>query len=479
MKKLIKLTLGMVVAAGALASMSACGSKDEGGIKIVFGHTFGDKIETAVGKYVDKFVSLVAENEGVDLEVELQYLGGYSDVSTKVTTYYNDGTCPTMTIAYPDTVADFIKNFGTDHVVNFDDYMDDEEIGFGTDKYLGDTQGKDDIIPAFLEEGQKFTVEGTYVMPFMKSSEIMLYNLDVATKAMQIYDSTIVDEGKVEETIGNFTWDELMQFAQVVYDNKDTICPSLEYPVMYDSDSNLFISHMYQEDYSYSYIDDGAGVIGFDDNGTNYAGAASLLAEYKSLHDAGLFTTKGTEGTYSSDSFKNGKTVFIIGSSGGAGYSFPQAGTFDTDICRVPYRNDKSYYISQGPSVCFLRNPYYTDAKNDTTLKYAWKLLKYLLSSEVNVALCVNGSEGYVPVRTSCYETETYLEFMESDTDYARAAQVLTDEISGRYITSAVFPGSATLRTQVGGAVTAVVSGASTVDKALADAINNTKTYMG
>lgn len=481
MKQPVKMTLGLLLLGVMTATLAGCGNKgtkDDGVTKIVFGHTFGDKIETAVNKQITKFVKLVKENEGIDVEIELQYLGGYNDVSTKVTTYFNDGTCPTMTIAYPDTVADFIKGFGTKYVVNFEDYMDNAEYGFGTDKYLGDTQKKDDIVEAFLKEGQQFTEKGTYVMPFMKSSEIMLYNVELATKAMEIYDPSVVAAGKVAETIASYTWDQLMALAKVAYDNRATIGPSINYPVMYDSDSNLFITQMYQEGYGYSSIQDGKGHIDFDDNGTNYAGAKALLQEYKNLSDQHIFTTKGNEGTYSSDSFKNGESIFIIGSSGGAGYSFPDAGSFTTEICQVPARNNRPYYISQGPSIAFLRNPYFADSKNDRTIKYAWKFLKYILSKENNAVLCVNGSEGYVPVRTSSYSTETYLEFMESDTNYSKAAKVLTDDINGKYITSAVFPGSATLRTQVGGAVTAVLKGTA-IDKALTDAINNTKTYMG
>ena len=66
-----------------------------------------------------------------------------------------------MTIAYPDTVADFLydKDIGTKYVVNFDNYINDPELTFGTDKYLGDKEGKDDIVKSYLEEGQQFVVD--------------------------------------------------------------------------------------------------------------------------------------------------------------------------------------------------------------------------------------------------------------------------------------------------------------------------------
>ena len=68
---------------------------------------------------------------------------------------------------------------------------------------------------------------------------------------------------------------------------------------------------------------------------------------------------------------------------------------------------------------------------------------------------------------------------MEQGDNYANAARVLTDEINGRYIASAVFHGSATLRTQVGGAVTNLLNGkVADADTALAAVINNTKADM-
>ena len=485
MKKSLKLTLGLAALGLMVAPLASCGGEsntDDGSIKVVFGHTFGDKVETALNRYIKKFVDLVKKNEGVDVEVELMYLGGYSDVSTKITTYFSDGTLPTMTIAYPDAVADFLYNndIGPKYVVNFDDYINNEEYGLGKDKYLGDKTGISDFVQSYIEEGQKFTEPGTYSFPFMKSSEIMLYNLDAATEAMKYYDAAAVAQGKVEEKIASFTWDDLMEFAEVIKEHKDSVSSVLRYPVFYDSDSNLFITQMYQEGYQYSSIKNGKGNIDFDDNGANLEGAKKLLGEYKKWHDDGLFTTKGTEGTYASNAFKNAECIFTIGSSGGAGYTFPEAGQFETKICKVPARNNNPYYISQGPSVSFLRNPFHSDERNNRNLKYAWKFLKYITSTEVNAALCITGSEGYAPVRTSCYSTETYLEFMEKGDNYANAAKVLTDDINGKYISSAIFHGSATLRNEVGSAVTGLLTGKITnINDAIASAINNTKKDMG
>lgn len=498
MKKSFKLPLALCTSLCVIMPLVSCSSTTPqnsdsnetsetfDSVKVVFGTTFGDKVETAVQKYIDKFEQLVYENEGVNVTIEQYYLGGYSDVSTKIQTYFQSGDSdmPNITVAYPDTVADFIYNFGTDYVVNVEDYLNDSELAFGTDKYYGDTiSGTDDFVSSFIEEGRCFTVDGLYVMPYMKSSEIMIYNVDLATRAMKYYDNEAVETGRVEQKIASMSWDELIEFAYVCKEHASDLSNNLEYPIFYDSDSNLFITQMYQEGYSYSYVEDGKGVIGFDDkdessDSTNYAGAKKLLEQYQQWHKDGIFTTKGTEGTYASNSFKNEECIFTIGSSGGAGYTFPSAGEFNMSVVEVPARNSTDYYISQGPSVCFLRNPSFSTAKNDIIQKYAWKFYKYITSTEVNAALCIGGSEGYIPVRNSSYATETFLDFLEEGENYALAAKVLTEDISPNYLTSAVFPGSATLRDQVGGAVTACLAQGTDPDKALEDVINNTKVDM-
>ena len=479
MKMNRKLIFGLASLALATATLTGCGkqsSGDNGKIEIVFGHTFGDKIETALLSRIRTFKQLVKENEGVNVDVTLQYLGGYSDVSSKITTYFADGTIPTMTVAYPDAVADFIRSFGTRYVVNFDDYINDPELTFGTDRYLGDNEDADDFVQSFLREGQQFTVDGTYSIPFLKSSEVMIYNVDAATEAMRFYNPEIVAEGKVEKTISEFTWSEFMDFARVAYEHKSDISNKLEVPVFYDSDANMFITQMHQEGYQYSSVRNGKGHIDFDDgpDGQNYLGAISLLNDYKGWHTNKYLTTKGCVGTYASNYFKEGKCIFSIGSSGGGGYTFPQAGQFTSAVCKVPYRNNNPYYISQGASIAFLRNPTFSDAKNERTLKYAWKFLKYITSTKQNTYICLKGSEGYVPVRTSCYQTEEYFAFIEEDDNYARLAKVVTDDINGRYINTAVFSGSATLRTAVGSAVTELLTGKVATAKAAIDAAINT-----
>ena len=483
MNKLVKALYGVALV-GLLSSVAACGGKkeetDNSKVSFEVWTTFGDKIEKTLNDKIEAFAKLVKEHDGVEVTITQVYKGAYKDLPSKITPAMGDGTLPAMVVAYPDHVAKYLYDEGTDHgkyVVNLDDYINDPEIGFGKEAWLGDTEGADDIIQTFLNEGRSFTREGTYVLPFMKSSEIMMYNLDAATKAMKFYDAT-VEAGKVEEKIASMSWNELLAFAQVAYDHKAEVLSSVEDVIFYDSDSNMMITQMYQEDYKYTSIgSDGKGVVEFAE-GEDYNHVISLLDSYKAAHDNHLLTTKGTEGTYASDSFKNGKCLFTIGSSGGAGYTIPSKGNFNAAVTHVPARNNKPYYVSQGPSWALMNNPSLSKEQNKLITTYAWKFAKYLLTTEVNTDCCVLGSEGYVPVRESSYTTETYAEFIENGEMYAETAKVLQNDIKGKYIVTATFPGSDTVRDQIGGVVGSLLSGKGTAKGLLDAAIQAMKTNI-
>lgn len=475
MKKVSLLMFPLILA--SLAGCNGGGNNNTGKVVINFWHTFGQKPEAALKSKIADFVEKVKKQEGVDVEVVLSYQGGYKDMPSKVTTGIATGESPTIAIAYADHVADYLALEGEEpgkYVVNFDKFLKDSAVTFGTEADYGDTMPESDMVKSYLDEGRSLQREGTYLIPLMKSTEIMTYNLDAA-KAAMAYAYPDVPVDRVQEFMKTITWEQLLNIARAAVEHKDTISSKLEYPIYYDSDSNLFITELYQNDIGYSSIGtDGKGRVDFEES-ANLTKAKEIVSALKKAHDDGLLTTQGVEGTYASNSFKEAKTLFSIGSTGGTGYTIPDAGQFDTAFAKVPTMGEKVAYISQGPSVCMLNNPSLSKAENDNALKYGWKLIKYLTSKQVNVSLCVNGSEGYSPVRESCYTTETYSDFIEGGEGYAEAALVTQNDIAGRYYNSAVFPGSATLRKEVGSLVTNVLNGKSTLDDAFATAINNAK----
>lgn len=265
-----------------------------------------------------------------------------------------------------------------------------------------------------------------------------------------------------------------MDICKVAVEHKADISPTLEEPFRYDSDSNFFITQLSQSGYNFLSTDEsGNPVLAFDS-----AEAKEVVRGLKANYDEGLFTTKGVEGTYGSDAFTKGECIFTVGSSGGAGYNFPTGDSFEVGIAKVPaISNENAKYITQGPTVTLLRNSKLSDEKNDEAVKYGWRFLKYLLTPNVNVSICIN-SEGYIPVRESCYKTEDYNTFLDSGIELSRCASVVINQIDGHYITNPVFKGSATARNEAGGILTQVFLGNKTIDAAFSDAVNQTRLAM-
>ena len=466
------------------SSSSSSSSQQPGGkVEVLFWHTFSQSIVNSLEQVIPDFEAAILETEGVEVDIQLAYQGGYDEIVDKITKGFSTGNIPTMAIAYPDHVADYLLAEQTpgQYVVNLDQYISNSEYGFGTEAHLGDKANYDeyDIVEAFLDEGRQYIREGTYSLPFMKSSEVMFYNVEALTAVLNLYKPEFGGAASViKEYIDNISWEDFMDLLGFIQDNKDQLdMPSLEIPAFYDSDSNFFISKMFQNEIAYSSIVDGNGQIDFE-SGEARSKAEAMVAEMKEDYDSGKFFTKGTEGTYGSDHFKNAKSIFSIGSSGGAGYNIPSADDFTVGVCKVPASNDNPLYVSQGPTFTMLRNPALSNDVNDARNLYAWKFMKFLTNPDMNVRICITGSEGYVPIRYSAYESANFLDYLEIGEELAEVAKIVINDIDGNYLNTAVFKGSATLRDQVGGILVTVFKGDKSVSQAFTDAINNTKLKM-
>lgn len=356
-------------------------------------------------------------------------------------------------------------------MVNLQDFIDSDELGFGKESWEPSKEGISDFVSSWIDEGKHFTKEGMYCFPYLKSSEVMFYNLTVLRRVMPLHDSSVVGDDSIKEYMNNLSWDGFIDLCETIWKNKDQATSALVYPAFYDSDSNLFISQLMQSNIGFSSVKDGKGVIDFKE-GENRTKAEALVSKLADAYNNHLLTTKGVTTTYGSDSFKKGESIFSIGSSGGSGYNFSTE--FDIGVCKVPALNNNPLYVSQGVSLAILNSPKYSKTENEFKTKYAWKLVKYLTGAENNATLCFKGSEGYMPVRESAYTTDIALDFL-SNPDYGTygdTANVVRNDIADKYFSTACFPGSAVLREEVGNLITSALKGTD-VSSAFDTAINN------
>lgn len=474
MKKPITLILMTGLLAAGLSSLTACGDNFDG-LTINFWHTSGQTVANGFQKAADDFAAKVLAHDNVKLRIKLTYKGGYDDLKGEIEKNLATGGNPTIAVAYPDHIADYFlagdKN-NHEYVVKLDDYANDDEIGFGREEWLGDSEGVEDFIQAYYEEGIQYQKEGLYSIPLLKSTEAVIYNFNIVKDALigkKINDTLTIQydadelistEDDVRAFMSDISWETFMDLCEFMYTNKNYLMPTMVWPCFYDSDSNLIISNFMQANMDYSGIVDGHGYIGFNgiaSNATskqieNYDYIIEELGKYKEWYDKGLFSTKGVYGEYSSNQLLSMKTVFAVGSTGGSGYSMPTSKDFQIGVCKVPYINNNPLYVSQGITLTLMNNAKLEKSgENDLAVKYGWKFIKYLTNAEVNANMATTCSEGYMPVRDSAYNTSDFLGFMNSNTEYVKVAKVIIDDIQNRYFNTAVFSGSAKLREATGG----------------------------
>ena len=462
MKRPIKLILATAMLGISTGTLAGCGDTFDG-LTINFWHTFGSTVLNGVDSAAKAFAKKILDEEGVNLRIKLTYKGGYDDLKGELEKAITIGDNPTMAVAYPDHVADYFaieEQTGTQYVVDLSKYANDPTIGFGKESFLGDipTATFDDFQDAYQEEATSFSKEGMYVLPLLKSTELLMYNITLLKKAAPYVSYTWSTDDDIMNTMSNISWDEFMDLCEEIKNHMAEISNDLLWPLYYDSDANLLISHLMQSNIPYSYIKDGHGVIGFDGSSKNldptpeqeaaYGEVKDSLQKFKEWYDLGLFQTKGVYGEYGSKYFVPGQCIFTVGSSGGSGYSFPATSTTMKPVAtKVPYFNNNPLYVSQGISIALFNNiKLQKSGENDTALKYGWKFLKYITNPELNADLAANHSEGYTPVRKSALETKTYSNFLKTKSAYAEVANTVIGDINFRFFNTAVFKGSPVLR---------------------------------
>ena len=468
------------------SSTHSGGGGGSNAVTVKFWHTFGQTVEDALKSKMATFHDLVLQNDGIDVTIDLKYGGSYDDIAKKISDGYGVMNTPTMAVAYPDNVADYLeigKSANSEFVVNLESYINDAQIGFGKESWLGDKYDEEDFVEEFYNEGKQYTVEGTYSLPFLKSTEIMFYNLDFVIEIMKGYKPEFNNSKQlIKDYMAHLTWDEFIDLCSYIKDNvmgKDD--NNLEVPMWYDSDANLFVTKMYQNNIPYASIQNGKGKIDFQET-ENFNKTVDLLDDLRQLNANGLMLTKGLRNKYGSDFFTGEKCVFSIGSSGGSGYNFPQANAFELGVCRVPVSNNNALYVSQGPTLALFNDRGLSEEANNLAKKYAWKFMKYITNGQASAEICVNGSEGYIPVRYSAYETSFFQTFMEEGERYAQCYKVVVDDInsSAKYLVSPAFKGSAALRDECGSLLTAALNASNkdAIPVLVETAINNTLLKM-
>ncbi len=402
--------------------------------------------------------------------------GNYSDIKTNTLQGFGADNYGDLVVCYPDHVADYI-NAGK--AVDLTPYIENAEYGL-TDK--------DDYYNAYIEEGQQYSIPGTYSLPYCASTEAMYYNYDVL-KGLDLsdYDATINGGNPITQSyLNNLTWEEIFEHLAPAIKAHDAANPKSKLikdgdntaVLGYDSDDNLFITLCAQYGIPYTHIDEvtGEGVFDFYENEEARNKLADILVKYNGYFKNGYITTQGVLKAYTNTLFTAQNSLFSVGSTAGVSHQFSTSNPMDVEVTSIPKAADGDLKtIKQGPSLCILSHgalgkPDTNEVKNRKLA--SWLLYKTITSSKNSTTWSLN--TGYTPIRKSTKESKKWLEYTEYedldantiDSLKARNAEYTAqDKIQNSLFTSPAFLGSSTSRTAVGAALTQALQ-ATSLDKA-------------
>ncbi len=396
---------------------------------------------------IDKIIESFKTIEPNITVVNIKETGGYDDVRAKVISQLATQEHPDMFVGYPDSVQEVMQY---NAVVKLDDYINDGVYGWSKDD-------KEDIIEAYLTEGQMYPLEGTYSVPFAKSTEALYYNKTVLIGLDLSAQDPTINGGKAlsEDYINNLTWEDLFGHlipALQAYDNAQDAAHKIltgtkydHHIFGYDSDDNLFITLAEQYGYGYTSIDEyGEGSLDFVNDGMK-----NLMKTFKRAYDGGGFFTKGTNNNeYTNYTFTDSSCLFSVGSTGGSKYQI--SADFDTACARIPHAEGHDpKVINQGPSLAILEH------HDEDRALASWLFYRHLSNAKNTLTWAME--TGYAPVRYSVLEDPDYQDFISEEGKTPRSEEQIKAAVGGYMgrvgpdmYSSPVFKGSAEARVQVG-----------------------------
>ena len=267
----------------------------------------GANNQTQLNNYIEKFKKLEPNVKINNVKQSTNYNGLASMASDGFAT----NNYPDLIQAYPDAVSDFMYY---KKVVKLDSYMDNHQEYSGKElagdykdsKYEDDKtytigwseKEKADIVSEYLAEGQKYVIDGTYSVPFSKSTEAMFYNRDLLGKSIPGING---GNGLTEEYFNNLTWEELfdnfcpkfIEWNDAQPEGAKLLKSDQAYHAVfaYDSDDNLFITLGEQYGIPYTGIDKTTGKGQALFNNAEYK---ALLKKWNEYAKKGYIISKGS-----------------------------------------------------------------------------------------------------------------------------------------------------------------------------------------
>lgn len=393
-------------------SLSACKRKDYLEVKVLtleevkaakeinisFRVPFGAKIVEVIEEIIEDF-----KVEYPNINVDLQVVGGYTELRDSLRLDIQSYDAPTMAVGYPDHFAEYLIG---EALIPLDKFINSTNAGVGYSK-----AEFDDFIEDYLVENRQFDEEGHYYgLPFNKSTEVLIYNKTFFDKfdlkAPETWAEVETLSKRILEIVTSGQADDLYEGLKLT----EHIKKNPFVPFAWDSNANLFITATRQWGGQYTEkVDLENGTLKFRNDQTKAALAfLNNLASYETNGvNTPLFTVpEYWEKSYASDPFKNLQAMVTVGSSAGIYHNIGGKVT-SVGVAPIPYKDaDKKFVIQQGTNAAIFAQG------NHLERMAAWLLIKHFLTPENNAKFSIGTS--YFPVRNSVFELESYRDFLEN-----------------------------------------------------------------
>lgn len=329
--------------------------------EIEFWHYMTGEPEAALTELTDKFNS---ENE-YGITVKLVNQGQVSDLQSKLTANAASGTLPELALAYNNAVTEFLPE-----IIDLKPFIE------------SDFDNYEDIIESYRAENEEFGIVSG--LPFNKSTYVYFYN------------KTLFDELGITAPT---TWDELYAAGEKMMDAKGVAVMG------YDDRAGMMEALVRQAGGQYVTEE---GVLFNDESGL-------AAAEYlKTMYSNG-YATLADGGEFFSNLLSNGLIAGYVGSSAGVSYINTDVDgdgeSWELGVAPVAANKQGAAYMAGTNLMMF--------AKDTNEQKAAWEYMKFLTSTESTTTWAI--ATGYLPVRTSAFESEEYQAFMEENPAAAAA----------------------------------------------------------
>lgn len=316
------------------------------------------------------------------ITVKLVNQGNAGDLQSKLTASAASQTLPDMAQAYNNWLPEYLPE-----VVHLDDFV------------ANDFDNYDDITQSYRDENSEFGfISG---IPFNKSTYLYFYN------------KTMFDELGLEAPQ---TWDDYYTIGETMLAEKNLASLGL------DDRAGIWEAFVKQTGADYVTAD------GVQYNNEQGLAATELLTD---MYSKGYARLAG-DGEFFSTLLSNSLVGAYIGSSAGVSYITPDG--WELGIAPVAKGETGAAYSAGTNLIMF--------AKDANAQKAVWEYMKYLTSTDVTVKWAM--ATGYLPVRTSAFESAEYQAFMEENPAAAAAY-----EQSAVMFVSPTFDGSNDVRTAV------------------------------